>query len=400
MTIYGTPEQADLSSFGRSTPGWIIDSLFQEVDLATGKLLLEWKAADHYNISDTLAPIRNHGYTKDDPFDYFHINSIDKDPLGNYYFSSRYMHTITCISPSGRILWKLGGPHSSFTDLSGGAASNFSWQHHMRWHPGNLISIFDNGAFNALATADHSRALLIQLNITAMTAELIHVYTKLGVRAHSQGSVQLLPGLGNVFIGWGHTPAYTEFAANGSILCDVHFGPSAFWNLGWAKSYRAVKAGWVGSPRTKPVVMVGEGGKRVFVSWNGATEVVGWILEAGLRVGEENEERWEVLGQVKKEGFETSIEIEKEWPGQGTWFRVAAVGSDGEVLGISNVVMSRGRSGGSGMASLFVVVCIVLAALSMVFRRARIRWTRCESEQVLSLLRHDEECACKHGRAD
>lgn len=303
VTIYGEPELADLSALGRAQPGWIKDSLFQEIDLETGELIFEWRASDYYNVHDTMAPIGKYGHIKDNAFDYFHINSIDIDDMGNYYISSRYMQTITCISPYGVVLWKLGGRHNDFTDLSGGAATNFSWQHHMRWHPGNRITLFDNGAFNWLPTAKHSRGLYIQLDVHKMTAELIQDFVKPGVLAHSQGSVQLLPETGNVFIGWGHSSAYTEFADNGGILCDVHYGPSAFFGLGWAKSYRAFKAHWVGQPRTVPEIALRDGA--VYVSWNGATEVARWRLETS--------DSWNgtftKLQQTTKDGFETRIAL-------------------------------------------------------------------------------------------
>ena len=317
------------------------------------------------------------------------------------------MHTITAISPLGTVLWKLGGPNSSFTDISGGAASNFAWQHHMRMHPGNLVTVFDNGAFNALATASHSRALLIHLNTTAMTAELVQAYTKTGVRSHSQGSVQLLPESGHVFVGWGHTPAYTEFAANGTVLCDVHFGPSFFFNRGWAKSYRVVKAHWVGRPRTKLVAKMGRG-DRVYISWNGATEVVGWRVEVWLGVGEgreEDVEGWEVVREVARAGFETSIAIAAKWRGRGRWLRIAAMDRDGNILGTSNIVEARWRRGGHwGMALLIVVsvvLALVLAAKKMRMRGRRLVFRGPQAQRLLqSGHTHEEECVWKQGRME
>ena len=272
----------------------------------------------------------------------------------------------------------------------------------MRMHPGNLITIFDNGAFNALATASHSRALLIQLNTTAMTAELIQAYTKHGVRSHSQGSVQLLPESGNVFVGWGHTPAYTEFAANGSVLCDVHFGPSVFFNRGWAKSYRAIKAGWVGRPRTRPVAKMGRG-DRVYVSWNGATEVVGWRLEVGLGVEEGREEAWEVVREVVKSGFETEIELDAVPRGQVKYYRVVAMDRERNILGTSNIVEARRRDGRSLGMALLIAVSIVLA-LVLAAKRMRNRRLGLPGAQAQRLLQgghtHEEECACKRGRME
>ena len=85
------------------------DGIFQEIDLLSGTLLFQWRASDHYQLTETFQPINNQGRTRDNAFDFFHINSVDKDPQGNYYISSRYMHTVTCIAPTGAVRWILGG---------------------------------------------------------------------------------------------------------------------------------------------------------------------------------------------------------------------------------------------------------------------------------------------------
>lgn len=386
MTVYSDPEQADLSAFGRTKPGWIKDSMFQEIDLETGKLIFQWKASDHYSISETLAPIDKFGYTKENAFEYFHINSVDKDDVGNYYISSRYMQTVTCISPTGKILWKLGGKNNDFIDLSGGAATNFSWQHHARWHPGDRITLFDNGAFNWLFTAEHSRGLHVQLHTKNMTAEFIHDYIKPGVLAHSQGSVQLIPETGNVFIGWGHSSAHTEFAENGSILCDVHFGPSAFFGFGWAKSYRSFKANWVGKPRTMPVIAMKDGA--LYVSWNGATEVVNWSLE----VSDNGNGVFNNLQKIPKDGFETRIPtdhlVTRHNRGmrlmEKVYYRVSALDKDGNHLATSKTINAATRHlvsedietigssvNDTPILTIAGVILCILCTLSVVLRKFR-----------------------------
>ena len=52
--------------------------------------------------------------------------------------------------------------------------------------------------------------------------------------------------------------AYTEFAADGEILCDVHFGAESVFRFGRISSYRAFKGEWIGRPVTPPdIKMVG-----------------------------------------------------------------------------------------------------------------------------------------------
>jgi len=139
VTIYDIIP-ADLSSLNGPTFGWIYDGIFQEIDIATGDLVFEWRASEHYQIDESFMPLDG-GKTRDEPYDFFHINSVDKDPDGNYYISSRHMHTVTCLNPSGDVLWILGGQRNHFTDLSSGSATNFTWQHDARWHPNHSLTM-------------------------------------------------------------------------------------------------------------------------------------------------------------------------------------------------------------------------------------------------------------------
>lgn len=362
MTVYEIIP-ADLSSVGGPSDGWIYDGLFQEIDIETGALLFQWRASDHYNVSESFGELKKHGRSETDAWDFFHINSVDKDPAGNYYISSRYMHTVTCITPMGAVAWKLGGAHSSFTDLSAApnAASNFTWQHHVRFQSAtSTLTIFDNGAYDNnhhLATpAGHSRALLVHVDTQNMTATLLASFVSpANILAHSQGSVQLLPN-GHVFVGWGHSAAYTEYSwSNNSttqesttqVLCDTHFGASSFFGWGWVKSYRAHKGWWVGLPRTRPDIAVR--GARGWVSWNGATEVAAWRVQSSSnrtvlaqRGGEWDaqaeaaDEGWIDGETVRKSGFESGFYL--AGGAGGDYVRVVAVDSVGRALGVSGVV--------------------------------------------------------------
>ncbi|KAL1855991.1 hypothetical protein Plec18170_003858 [Paecilomyces lecythidis] len=331
---------ADLSPLGKSRDGWIYDGLFMEIDIETGDVVFEWRASSFYSVEETYAPIGDKGTSKDHAFDYFHINSVDKDTEGNYYISSRYMHSVTCISPSGDVRWVLGGKRSSFKDLSGGAASNFSWQHHVNWYPNNTLTIFDNGAQDrSIITAEYSRGMIVSLDVDDMTVTLVHEYrSPQGFVSGSQGSVQIMPESGHVFVGWGHTSAYTEFTSDGQILCDVHFGPSMFFNFGWVKSYRTFKSPWVGMPNYPPDVEIDADMEIAYVSWNGATEVAGWITQIAPSP-HAAEEEYDSIGYTTKEGFETSIELPEDL--EGYYIRLAAVDIDGEILGYSRVFDAR-----------------------------------------------------------
>ena len=331
MTIYHKKE-VDMSGYGFSR-GWIFDSLFQEVSLETGELLFEWNASSHYAVHDTEAPIGDDGQSADRPFDFFHINSIDKDVNGDYLISSRYMCAVMCIShKDGRVLWQLGGKDNQFEDLSGGSATDMSWNHHAAWYKNTTLTLFDNGSNGRQETAKFSRGLMIDLNINQMTATLVHAYVApLGLLAPSQGSVQVLPNE-NVLVGWGHTPAFTEYSLDGEVLCDTHFGAVWFANLGWAKNYRTFKYNWVGRPSQPPDVAVRPSEGAVYVSWNGATEVKSWLLESAKTIDGEFSKQ---ARPVAKKTFETRIAI----PGDAHEFlRAVAFDAAGERLGVTEVV--------------------------------------------------------------
>ena len=352
MTIF-EPIPADLRPFGVGGEGWIFDSIFQEADIETGEIIFEWRASEHFEIQDTFHtvaaeerrkdgsgnPITSVGRSPEVAWDYFHVNSIDMDEnTGNYYISSRYFHTVACIGPTGDVLWQLGGKKSSFEDLSDGGATNFSFQHDARMHENNILSLFDNGEYDYWSkNAEYSRGITISLDLEQMTATLIQEYIHPDHRLlASQGSMQVLSPSGHALVGWGHAPAYTEFDSEGNVLCDVEFVPAMFWNNGWTKNYRMFRsASWVGTPTAPPDVYLRPRDGRVYVSWNGATEVQTWILQGRE---DKSEGAFADLSSVAKERFEEFLEITDDMP---LYLRVSAVDRDGQVLGSTTVLDRR-----------------------------------------------------------
>ena len=332
MTIYEKMPY-DLSSYD-ITDGWVIDSLFQEMDIATGDLLFQWRASDYFAIEESLAPIKSFGKTEELAFDFFHINSISKDAAGDYLISSRYMCALICVNhTSGDLIWQLGGLGNDFTDLSEGAATDFSWQHHASWHDNETITVFDNGAYDRLESAKYSRGLILSVDQTQMTATLLQDYIPpQGFLAGSQGSVQLLADSDTVLVGWGHTPAYTEFTMDGDVLCDVHIGAVNLDSLGWCKNYRTFKYPWVGHPKSLPDIAMQPRENSIYVSWNGATEVDHWLLQSNF--GPDNE-AFQNHDPVAKKTFETRIALPNT---AKDYVRVAAVDKSGNILAYSKAV--------------------------------------------------------------
>ena len=374
VTVY-TKKEVDLTDLGhwRGKNGWVVDSMFQEIDLETNELLFEWAASDHFPPTETYYTDPFGGYSEASPFDSFHINSVDKEPSSvNYLVSSRHTHTVSLVDgQSGEVLWKLGGRHNDFTDLSDGLATDFSWQHDARWiglpsDPNGekgvyTISFFANGMAGPLhVDATHSNGRIVRLDTNEMTAELLQSFSSYHSRilASSQGSVEILPETGNVFVGWGASAAYSEFSPDGTLLCEAHVSASSTFILERAKSYRVFKThDWVGKPSWPPSARLSSG--KVFVSWNGATEIQSWELQAQKT---ENGD-WTPVDEIEKTGFEESFAIPK---GEGwTSFRAVAYDKDKQILGTSEPAQSV--SSGSWSMKLFVFAIIVSLGVALVW---------------------------------
>lgn len=98
VTVYNNT-QADLTSLGGAVDGWIVDCLVFEIDVATGEVLFEWKALDHFPLSLSRQPLvttLGNG-TIGAPYDWFHMNSIER--VGSdYLVSARHVYSIFMVS--------------------------------------------------------------------------------------------------------------------------------------------------------------------------------------------------------------------------------------------------------------------------------------------------------------
>ncbi|KAI8631627.1 Arylsulfotransferase-domain-containing protein [Xylariaceae sp. FL1651] len=401
MTIY-SPVPANLTSIGGPEKGWALDCMVQEIDIETGILLFEWSAMEHVAVSDTLRYFagEDDGTTPDTAFDYFHINSIDKDGEGNYVVSGRHTSTIMCISSEGDLLWTLGGVLNDFEDLSEGRATDFKYQHHAKVHANSTLSIFDNaGSERAGSESTHhySRGLLVQLNVKNKTATLLQEYHNADKPklTPSQGSMQVMED--RVVLGYGWLPFVTEFALDGSVICDVELAPWVAARWGLVNTYRAFKLrNWVGTPTDPPSVYTNPSEGQIFVSWNGATEVDRWVLQGA----EWDDIRMDVdgfvdLDDVKKDAFEMCFDIEDNMP---QYLRVAAVDGKGHVLMHSQVVDRHIGNASSSWVPIFLAgpcVFITLVITFLIIRKRGYRVIGGSSmrgldvfAQVISVCRH------------
>ncbi|MGH9303798.1 MAG: arylsulfotransferase family protein, partial [Acidimicrobiales bacterium] len=310
----------DLTRYGGSKDGALTDSAVQEYDLSTGKLVYSWDALDHIPLADSESPPPTNGF----PWDAYHVNSISLQSGGRFLVSMRNTWAAYDVDRStGRILWTLGGKHSSFTFKTGAA---FQWQHDVVADSATKISLFDDdccqitGAGTYLAAAGPSRALVLKLDHKSHTASLLHEYAhRPDVESAYMGSTELLPD-GNVFVGWGAQPYFSEYTKSGRLLLDgVLPNPDL--------SYRATLHGWVGLPTTPPRAVLRRRGRSatIYASWNGATEVASWRVLSG--------DGTHALKSVKRSGFETAVTLHDA---SAESFRVQALDSSGRVLGTSH----------------------------------------------------------------
>lgn len=307
------------------------------------------------------------------------------------------MKSITYISgATGEILWVLGGKRNAFV-WGQGLAGGFHYQHDARWLDATTITLFDNGAEDGHPIEPFSRGLKIRLDFQAMTAVLVGQYVNPhNITGVSQGSMQVLRST-DVVVGYGNAAAWTQFAANGTVLCDVHFGPESQFGAGRIQSYRVYKFGWRGYPDTRPDVRVvsaegkGSGNEtEVYISWNGDTEVQRWVVQTA-EVQEDIYGAWEEVLIAQRTGFETRIVLRDF---EGRYLRVFGLDSRGNMLGVSGTAYEVGREDGfwrfdfgtssldfmSGnqkrLAAVLVAVMGVLGIRGALVWRARRAWRR------------------------
>jgi hypothetical protein len=315
VTAYQTIE-ADLSSLGGQAKAQVVTGHAQEIDLTTGKLLFDWDSWDHIGAGESYVDAPKSG-----PYDYFHINSVAETSDGNLLISAKNTCAVYKVDRSnGQVMWRMNGKK---TDFAMGPGSPFYWQHHARPNGPSGISVFDDGyAPNPKAP---SRGLLLDVDEKAMHVSVAAAYRHpAGFVSGSQGSVQVLPD-GHVFVGWGNQSYFSEFAADGTLLLDGELP------LG-CHSYRAFCNDWAGEPSQPPAVAVRSnpaGGTVVYASWNGAVNVARWTVLAGSQ-----ENALTSVGSQQWTGFETAIAVNSGGP----YFAVAALGTNGKVLGRSDVV--------------------------------------------------------------
>jgi Arylsulfotransferase (ASST) len=317
FTVYDAI-RCDLSAYGGPADGAVADTLYQEVDLATGLVRYEWHALDHVPLSSSYQPARPGSPTS--PWDYFHINAVYPQGADVLVDSRNTWAAYEIHARTGQVAWRLGGKHSSF---SMGPGASPAWQHDVRMDPDGTISFFDNGATPRVHP--QSRVIVLSLDTQHMTAALVSSFVHpTPLVAPSQGDFQPLAD-GSWQVGWGQEPYFSDFGPTGQLLFDAHL-PSAY------QSYTVFKFPWTGDPASRPQVAVhrhGRHGVVVYVSWNGATNVARWSVLAVSSAG-----RLAPVAALGTSGFETTIPL----PSASRYLAVQALDAQGNVLATSRTV--------------------------------------------------------------
>jgi hypothetical protein len=310
--------EADLSAIGGASNGCVLESIFQEVEVHTGRLVREWQSLRHVEPAESYR-------TPSGTFDYLHLNSIDVTPDGNLLVSARHTWALYKLErESGAVMWRLGGKRTQFNM---GTGAQFAWQHDARQPDALTLTVFDDGD-DGVTRTHASRGLLLDLDETGHRVEVTRGYTRPNpLTVSAMGSARRLSD-GNMLVGWGSQPFVTEFDADGADIADLRIGTSPA-----QKSYRGFRQTWTAEPSGTPALAVRRekktGHATAYVSWNGATEVTRWRLDVGTR---RNDLR--AVGVVPRRGFETAVSLGAN---EG-YVAVAALDAHGSVLRHSPVV--------------------------------------------------------------
>lgn len=313
------PIRCNLSSVGGPSNAAVTDSLFQEIDLKTHLVRREWHPLDHIALSQSYASAT--GSSPEWPFDYFHLNSIAIRHDGSFLISARNTSALYELSPStGQVIAQIGGKHGS-EKLGSGAAT--AYQHDAEELPNGDFSVFDNGAVPKVHP--QSRGLILSVNPATKTDTVVDQYVHSGpLSAGSQGNVQDLED-GNMFIGWGAEPYFSEYTPTGALVFDAHLPAKT-------ESYRTYRFPWSATPPGIPSVAAAAGAHgttTVYASWNGATNIASWNVLAGS-----SSTQLATAASAAKAGFETSISV----AGKPAYVLVQALDAAGDVLGSSHAI--------------------------------------------------------------
>ena len=331
----------NLTHYGGSANGVVLDSAVQEYNLKTGQLLYTWDALNPGGTPNVPLSQSKQKTFRGVPWDAYHINGIQLTGNETFLVSLRNTWSAYLVNRlTNGIEWTLSGDQKLST-FKLPANAQFHWQHDVELHNGNVVSVFDDACcgFDSITgksvkfgkSSGPSRGLVLKLNLTTHTGSFVAQYTRTNTTTYFLGNAQLLPN-GNVSLGWGSTPFFSEDSSKGKVLLD------AFWPVPDI-NYRTYVESWVGIPYFPPSGAVrNNGGKAtVYASWDGDTQVVGWRVLAGSSA-----QSLKTVATKSKTGFETTIPLSKNYKA----YKVQALDPRNKVLGTSSAFPTTSSNNG------------------------------------------------------
>ena len=339
VTAYKTVPM-NLTPYGGSANGQVLDSAVQEYDLATGQLLYTWDALNPGGTPNIPLSQSEQKPFPGVPWDAYHINSIQLTGNETFLVSMRDTWSAYLVNrTTNAIEWTVSGnPKNSTFALP--SQARFHWQHDVELHGGNVLTVFnDNCCMISTQSGKKVKfgtpngpmdALVIKLNTTKHTASVVKTYkSPVKYNASYLGNIQQLPN-GNVTISWGNNIFFTEESKSGKVLLD------ADWPIPDI-NYRTYVQKWVGTPYFPPsgAVRDNHGKATIYASWDGDTQVVSWRVLAGSSANS-----LKAVASATKSGFETTIPLTSS----SKVYKVQALDSHKHVLGTSNAFPTQSGS--------------------------------------------------------
>jgi hypothetical protein len=319
LGIVYNPVRRDLTAWGGPKEARVVDAVIQEIDITTGLVMSEWHSLGRIALDETHAPIPR---GSDPLWDYIHPNSVTLTPDGDLLVSGRELWAgLVLDRTTGALKARIGGRKSDYRMVG---SARFAYQHDMHMPAPGVVRIFDNEAAPRVRSA--SRALFLKLDDAKKTATVTRarVHKPNTLLAGTQGNVQPVDDEGGIFVGWGSQGYFTQFDGNGRTVFDARIARGQ-------DTYRAYRFPWVGTPAAAPSIAQTSGGRTVYASWNGATQVARWEVLAGASPAS-----LAPAGSAARSGFETRIRT-----AGAPYVAVRALDAAGNVLGTSKAISTE-----------------------------------------------------------
>jgi hypothetical protein len=241
LIVADTVTTANLTSIGGLADQKVVDSIVQEIDISTGKVLFQWDSADHVPYRDSEQPRPASAAT---PWNWFYINAVHLDTDGNLLISARYAWAVYKVNlHTGNIIWVLGGKHSTFRSKAAPgqvldrAGEIFAYQHDPEAIGNDQYTLFDDESDGSAGLLPYSRVVTVRLDLATKVATLVKsVRQPEGLLATEEGNAQSTRN-GDLFVGWGDASYISEFSPTGHLLFNAQLP-------GVDITYRAYRLPW------------------------------------------------------------------------------------------------------------------------------------------------------------